>query len=65
MAQNDPSMSTSSSARNSMLIITGANFSGKSVYLKQVALIVFLAHIGSWSFRFLPLRLFSILESEN
>ncbi|GAA5933957.1 hypothetical protein JCM10213_008486 [Rhodosporidiobolus nylandii] len=30
----------------SMLIVTGANFSGKSVYLKQVALIVFLAHIG-------------------
>ncbi|GAA5983518.1 hypothetical protein JCM11641_005836 [Rhodosporidiobolus odoratus] len=29
-----------------MLIITGANFSGKSVYLKQVALIVFLAHVG-------------------
>ncbi|GAA5874385.1 hypothetical protein JCM8547_005384 [Rhodosporidiobolus lusitaniae] len=35
-------------AENSMsiLILTGANFSGKSVYLKQVALIVFLAHVG-------------------
>ena len=30
----------------SMLIITGPNYSGKSVYLKQVALIVYLAHIG-------------------
>jgi DNA mismatch repair protein MSH5 len=32
----------------SMLIMTGPNYSGKSVYLKQVALIVFLAHIGSF-----------------
>ncbi|GAA5854993.1 hypothetical protein JCM9279_005715 [Rhodotorula babjevae] len=30
----------------SMIILTGANFSGKSVYLKQVALITFMAHIG-------------------
>jgi DNA mismatch repair protein MSH5 len=30
----------------SMLIMTGPNYSGKSVYLKQVALIVYLAHIG-------------------
>ena len=29
-------------------VITGPNGSGKSVYLKQVALIVFLAHIGSF-----------------
>ena len=29
-------------------LITGANGSGKSVYLKQVGLLVFLAHIGSW-----------------
>ncbi|KAK4975591.1 chaperone ATPase hsp78 [Elasticomyces elasticus] len=32
----------------SMLIMTGSNFSGKSVYLKQVSLIVFMAHIGSF-----------------
>jgi len=30
----------------SMLLLTGPNFSGKSVYLKQVALIVYMAHIG-------------------
>lgn len=30
----------------SMLILTGPNYSGKSVYLKQVALIVYMAHIG-------------------
>ncbi|KAF2198323.1 hypothetical protein GQ43DRAFT_465698 [Delitschia confertaspora ATCC 74209] len=32
----------------SMLVLTGPNYSGKSVYLKQIALIVFLAHIGSF-----------------
>lgn len=36
-----------SSAR-SMLVLTGANFSGKSVYLKQVAVIVILAQVGSY-----------------
>lgn len=30
----------------SMLILTGPNYSGKSVYLKQVAIIVYMAHIG-------------------
>lgn len=29
-----------------MLVLTGPNYSGKSVYLKQVALIVFMAHVG-------------------
>ncbi|KAI8373882.1 muts domain V-domain-containing protein [Blakeslea trispora] len=33
---------------NSVQIVTGANFSGKSVYLKQIALIVYMAHIGSF-----------------
>ncbi|KAF1953404.1 hypothetical protein CC80DRAFT_518265 [Byssothecium circinans] len=32
----------------SMVILTGPNYSGKSVYLKQVALIVYMAHIGSF-----------------
>ncbi len=32
----------------SMLIMTGPNYSGKSVYLKQVALIVLMAHVGSF-----------------
>ncbi|KAF1995853.1 hypothetical protein P154DRAFT_609734 [Amniculicola lignicola CBS 123094] len=32
----------------SMLMLTGPNYSGKSVYLKQVALIVFMAHVGSF-----------------
>ena len=30
----------------SMLMMTGPNFSGKSVYLKQIALIVYMAHVG-------------------
>jgi DNA mismatch repair protein MSH5 len=32
----------------SMLIMTGPNYSGKSVYLKQNALIVYMSHIGSF-----------------
>lgn len=32
----------------SMFMMTGPNYSGKSVYLKQVALIVYMAHIGSF-----------------
>ncbi|KAJ5217788.1 uncharacterized protein N7469_011413 [Penicillium citrinum] len=32
----------------SMLLLTGPNFSGKSVYMKQVALMVYLAQIGSF-----------------
>ena len=32
----------------SMVLMTGPNYSGKSVYLKQVAVIVFMAHIGSF-----------------
>ena len=31
-----------------MSLITGPNSSGKSVYLKQVGLLVYLAHIGSF-----------------
>ncbi|CCC04881.1 putative MSH5 protein [Sordaria macrospora k-hell] len=33
---------------SSVLILTGPNSSGKSIYMKQVALIVYLAHIGSY-----------------
>ena len=32
----------------SLQLITGPNSSGKSVYIKQVGLIVFLAHLGCW-----------------
>lgn len=31
-----------------MKILTGPNSSGKSVYLKQIAIIIFLAHIGCY-----------------
>lgn len=31
-----------------MKIITGPNASGKSVYLKQIGLLIYLAHIGSF-----------------
>ncbi|KAF2471929.1 uncharacterized protein BDR25DRAFT_366675 [Lindgomyces ingoldianus] len=54
-ASNDGSDDTSTSACSrshhqgpNMLIMTGPNYSGKSVYLKQVALIVFMAHVGSF-----------------
>lgn len=32
----------------SIMVMTGPNHSGKSIYLKQVAVIVYLAHIGSY-----------------
>ena len=32
----------------SLCVITGANYSGKSVYLRQVALIAMMSHIGSF-----------------
>jgi hypothetical protein len=31
-----------------MILLTGPNYSGKSVYQKQIALIVYMAHIGSF-----------------
>ncbi|KAG0204371.1 MutS protein msh5 [Mortierella sp. GBA30] len=36
------------SHENRIMILSGANSSGKSIYLKQVALITFMAHIGSF-----------------
>jgi DNA mismatch repair protein MSH5 len=33
---------------NRCLLISGANGSGKTLYAKQVAIILFLAHIGSY-----------------
>ncbi|OMH86067.1 DNA mismatch repair protein MSH5 [Zancudomyces culisetae] len=36
----------SGDAKSLAIVITGANFSGKSVYAKQIALIVYMAHIG-------------------
>ncbi|KAH9891518.1 muts domain V-domain-containing protein [Xylariomycetidae sp. FL2044] len=38
----------SSNQYPSSLILTGPNHSGKSVYLKQIALIVYLAHVGCY-----------------
>jgi len=40
------------SLKNQLLIITGPNMAGKSVFIRQVALIVLLCHIGS----FVPAR---------
>ncbi|KAH9210583.1 muts domain V-domain-containing protein [Leptodontidium sp. 2 PMI_412] len=45
---NIPSVIRDSTENPSMLVMTGPNYSGKSVYLKQNALIVYMAHIGSY-----------------
>lgn len=34
--------------RRSVFVLTGPNHSGKSIFLKQVAIIVYLAHVGSF-----------------
>lgn len=43
---NDVDMSPQN--RSQITFLTGPNYSGKSVYLKQIALITYLAHIGSF-----------------
>ncbi len=46
---NSPARSESQPLEGpTMLMMTGPNYSGKSVYLKQIALIVYMAHIGSF-----------------
>ncbi|KAL1618838.1 hypothetical protein SLS54_006953 [Diplodia seriata] len=44
---NAPTSSAAMDGPN-VLILTGPNFSGKSIYMKQVALIVYMAHVGSF-----------------
>ncbi|XP_078316540.1 mutS protein homolog 5-like isoform X2 [Crassostrea virginica] len=43
-----PNDTLSNQSYGKMKVLTGPNASGKSVYLKQVALIVYLAHLGSF-----------------
>lgn len=45
-SQMPPGTSAEEIEDPSMLIMTGPNFSGKSIYLKQVAVIVYMAHVG-------------------
>lgn len=48
VSQFIPNDTAISGSRERIKLITGPNFSGKSVYLKQVGIIIFLAHIGSY-----------------
>jgi DNA mismatch repair protein MSH5 len=43
-----PAETTTSTSGPSMLLLTGPNYSGKSVYLKSVAQTIYLAHLGSF-----------------
>ncbi len=46
MAVSQPESVVADVEGPSMLMMTGPNYSGKSVYLKQIALIVYMAHVG-------------------
>ena len=48
MNQTENSSTGDQSQRASTLMLTGPNYSGKSVYQKQVALIVYMAQVGSF-----------------
>ena len=45
---NDTLIGQVKPAKPQVIFLTGPNYSGKSVYLKHIALITFLAHIGSF-----------------
>ncbi|KAJ1487315.1 muts domain V-domain-containing protein, partial [Baffinella frigidus] len=45
---NDTVLDSNNQGEEVLSIVTGPNYSGKSVYLKQCALIAFMAHLGSW-----------------
>lgn len=45
---SDRSNDASTPTQPNVLLLTGPNYSGKSVYLKQNAIIVYLAHVGSF-----------------
>lgn len=47
-AIEDPSQRRGRTATPSTIILTGPNYSGKSIYLKQVAIITYMAHVGSF-----------------
>ncbi|EPS45841.1 hypothetical protein H072_260 [Dactylellina haptotyla CBS 200.50] len=47
-AEQSGTIANGSYSAKSMMLVTGPNYSGKSVYLKQIALIVYMAHIGSY-----------------
>ncbi|CAG8445606.1 11405_t:CDS:10, partial [Scutellospora calospora] len=44
----EDSLTSENDTYNSVMLLSGANYSGKSVYLKQVALITYMTHIGSF-----------------
>jgi len=43
-----PNSCTLTNVHTPLLLVTGPNMAGKSVFIRQVALSVYLAHIGSW-----------------